>query len=134
MIQVILDRLDGVKHIGKSYMAKCPAHVDNTPSLKLTELEDGRILIHCFAECSPHDVLGAIGLSMTDLYPNRGIGQYRGFEQIEKDQKTKRQDKFYADELILEIAQSDRQKGKRLNQRDLAIEQAAFSRVRDRKK
>jgi len=32
---------------------------------------DGRILLHCFAGCSVHDVLGAIGLTVSDLFPRR---------------------------------------------------------------
>jgi len=33
-------------------MALCPAHDDRNPSLSI-QLADDRILIHCFAGCSP---------------------------------------------------------------------------------
>jgi hypothetical protein len=34
------------------------------------------ILIHCFAGCSPNDVLEAVGLSMTDLFPDGAIRDF----------------------------------------------------------
>src|SRR5438105_148582 len=52
-------------------MARCPAHDDNDPSLSIRELMDGRVLVHCFAECSAERVLAAIGLEFADLYPAR---------------------------------------------------------------
>ncbi|MBL0029151.1 MAG: hypothetical protein IPO95_08790 [Rhodanobacteraceae bacterium] len=33
--------------------------------------DDGRLLVHCFAGCSIGDVLGAMGLSVGDLFPAR---------------------------------------------------------------
>jgi hypothetical protein len=52
-----------------SWLACCPAHDDRSPSLTVTELADGRVLIHCFAGCDANEVLGAVGLDMTDLFP-----------------------------------------------------------------
>jgi hypothetical protein len=37
--------------------------------LAVRENEDGRILLHCFAGCETANVLGAIGMDMTDLFP-----------------------------------------------------------------
>lgn len=70
-IDRILNKLDGVKKVGKQWKAKCPAHDDGSPSLYLSETPDERILIHCHAGCAPNDILGAIGLSLSDLYPER---------------------------------------------------------------
>jgi hypothetical protein len=50
-------------------MAACPAHEDRTPSLSIRELPDGRVLIHCHAGCGAADVLTAVGLAFSDLYP-----------------------------------------------------------------
>lgn len=67
----ILPRLVNVNPRGRgSWMASCPAHDDKSPSLVITEQDDGRILVHCFAGCAPVDVLDAIGLSMSDLFPD----------------------------------------------------------------
>lgn len=69
MIEKILDRLQGVKRIGKRWVATCPAHEDKSPSLSLTEAQDGRVLLHCFAGCSAFDVVSAVGLELSDLFP-----------------------------------------------------------------
>ena len=62
--------LDKVRKTGTGkWTACCPAHDDKGPSLSIKETDDGRILIHCFAGCAANDVLGAMGLSLTDLFP-----------------------------------------------------------------
>ncbi len=71
-VEVLLARLDGVKKSGANrWLARCPAHSDRSPSLSIRELDDGRVLIHDFAGCPPGDVLDAVGLSLTDLFPER---------------------------------------------------------------
>lgn len=70
-IETLLGRLHGVKAgnaVGR-WMARCPAHEDRSPSLTVRLVDDGRILLHCFAGCSAVDVIGACGLAMTDLFP-----------------------------------------------------------------
>src|SRR5688572_28579751 len=42
------------------WMACCPAHDDQTPSLSISEENDGRCLIHCFAGCTTEAVFGAL--------------------------------------------------------------------------
>lgn len=72
----LLSRLDGLRETGPSrWIAKCPSHDDRSPSLSIRELDDGRILIYCFAGCSALDVLDALGLMMSDLFPDR-LGQH----------------------------------------------------------
>ena len=71
-IDLFLDRLDGrVRRNGIGYSARCPAHEDRSPSLSFREGEDGRVLLECFAGCPPSDVLDALGLTWTDLFPAR---------------------------------------------------------------
>jgi hypothetical protein len=65
----LLSRLHKVQKRGKDYMACCSAHDDRSPSLTISEKDDGRILIHCFGGCSADEVLSAIGLEMKDLMP-----------------------------------------------------------------
>jgi CHC2-type zinc finger protein len=65
----VLDRLTRVKQTGAGrWIALCPAHEDRAPSLSIREMEDGRVLINCFAGCGAGDVLDAIGLRMSDLF------------------------------------------------------------------
>ena len=71
-IDKLLSRLEEVKQTGSGiWSASCPAHQDKSPSLRITEKPDGRILIHCFAECAPLDILMAVGLEFSDLFPER---------------------------------------------------------------
>jgi hypothetical protein len=65
----LLDRLERVKQTGPGrWLARCPAHEDRSPSLSIREVEDGRVLLHDFAGCSTEDVLGALGLGLSDLF------------------------------------------------------------------
>jgi hypothetical protein len=64
----LLSRLTKVRGRNGSWIACCPAHDDRSPSLSIRE-EGDRVLVHCHAGCNVADVLGAVGLDMTDLYP-----------------------------------------------------------------
>lgn len=68
-VTALLASLSGVKGRNGSWIAKCPAHEDRSPSLTVKELPDGRILMHCFAGCGTDAVLGVLGLEMGDLFP-----------------------------------------------------------------
>ena len=73
--QVLLSRLEKVRKAGhKRWMACCPAHHDGTPSLSLRALDDGRVLLHCFAGCAVEAILDAVGLQFGDLYPDQPLG------------------------------------------------------------
>jgi hypothetical protein len=72
-IDLVLDRLDRVKKTGPdTWMACCPAHEDRSASLSIRHADDGKILLHCFAGCSSHEVIGALGLKISDLFPDGG--------------------------------------------------------------
>ena len=60
-----------LKGRGPQYKAKCPAHEDNRASLSVREIDDGSVALHCHAGCTPESVLGAIGMTFKDLYPER---------------------------------------------------------------
>lgn len=71
-INDLVARLKKSRKTGASrWIACCPAHEDKTPSLAISQVDDGRILIKCFAECAPQSILAAIGLSFSDLFPER---------------------------------------------------------------
>ena len=68
----LLERLDGVKRTGADrFMARCPAHADRKGSLSLRALDDGRVLVHCFAGCGVSDIVSALKLELADLFPPR---------------------------------------------------------------
>ena len=70
----LLSRLTAKRMGPGRWICKCPGHEDRTASLSVREIDDGRLLIHCFAECNPNDVLSAVGLTMNDLFPERLTG------------------------------------------------------------
>ncbi|MBO0847722.1 MAG: DUF3631 domain-containing protein [Nocardioides sp.] len=53
-------------------MVQCPAHDDRTPSLHVTDNDEGRVLLYCHAGCPIESVLEALGLTFADLHDNRG--------------------------------------------------------------
>jgi hypothetical protein len=68
---VLLDRLERVKPTGPGrWLARCPAHEDHSPSLSIRELDDGRVLINCFAGCGAINVLDSLGLEWSALFPS----------------------------------------------------------------
>ena len=69
-----VSRLERVRRTGPGrWVASCPAHADKTPSLTVRELQDGRILCHCFGGCGIEEVLGAVGLEVSDLFPDKPL-------------------------------------------------------------
>jgi len=74
----LLSKLDKVKKSQGSlrWSARCPAHDDKGPSLSVRETEDGRILVHCFAGCSVHEIVQSVGLELSDLFPPRLAGDH----------------------------------------------------------
>jgi len=66
----LIARLEKAKRTSRdSWLTCCPAHKDRTPSLTVRGLDDGRILIHCFAGCGAADVMASLGLETADLFP-----------------------------------------------------------------
>lgn len=58
-----------IRKSGLSWQTQCPAHDDRTPSLSISEAEDGKVLIYCHAGCSTKDVVASWGISMAALFP-----------------------------------------------------------------
>jgi hypothetical protein len=73
-VEAILSRIKGVRRSGPGWLAKCPAHSDRGPSLSIGE-NNGKILLHCFAGCTPDAVCAAIGIKISDLFTDPGTAQ-----------------------------------------------------------
>lgn len=65
----LLDRLEGVRPSGGGWVARCPGHEDQHASLSVAAGDDGRALLTCHAGCTAEAVVGALGMSMAELYP-----------------------------------------------------------------
>ena len=57
---------------GEKATALCPAHEDRSPSLSVALGDDGRVLVKCHADCETEQVVAALGLGVSDLFPQRG--------------------------------------------------------------
>jgi hypothetical protein len=78
-----ISRLSKAKRTGNdSYIACCPAHADKSPSMTVREVEDGMLLVHCFAGCGIDDIAGAIGFSISDLMPDKQPDELRKSRRI----------------------------------------------------
>jgi hypothetical protein len=69
--EALLSRLDKCREVGAGrWLSRCPSHQDKTPSLSIKQLENGKVLIHCFAGCGAIDVLDSLNLNWGDLFPD----------------------------------------------------------------
>ena len=82
-LEDFLSRLDKVQKHGRNYLARCPAHDDGRPSLRVAQGERG-ILVNCYAGCTYHEIVAALDLRPQDLFTDaltektRDEYRYRG--------------------------------------------------------
>jgi hypothetical protein len=70
-IEELLTRLVSVRAAGPGrWMASCPAHQDRRASLSVALGTEGRVLLYCFAACRTDEVLRALDLSWSALFPD----------------------------------------------------------------
>jgi len=132
-VEELLSKLDKVKGRNGSWTACCPHHNDGSPSLAVRHVEDGRVLLHCFAGCSVDEILGSIGMDMSDLFPeNRDYDPTKSSKQVKPA--------FYATDLmriiafealVVSIAALDMSKGKTLNETDMERMKVAYERIQE---
>lgn len=71
-VDAILSRLVRVKPTGQGrWLTCCPAHNDKSPSLAVREIDDGTVLLHCFAGCDIASIMSELGLDHSQLFPKR---------------------------------------------------------------
>ena len=128
----LLARLDGVRPAGDGrWYARCPAHDDKSPSLSIRETGD-KVLIHCFVGCDAEDVLTAVGLEWSDLYPDRW--ECAAKRPNERARKTFQRiaaatDPLEVERLVIAIAAADLKIGRELSLEDRARLEVALARV-----
>lgn len=125
----VLDQLRGVRRAGRGWMACCPSHDDRTPSLAISAGDGGTVLLHCFAGCSAIAVVGALGLTLADLFPTpAAVGRpHQGRQGIPAETAWRAAAGVVVHEAtVLEIAASDLVRSTRLPANDrLRLTQAA---------
>ena len=111
----IASSLNG-KRSGKGYICKCPAHEDKSPSLSISETDDRKILIKCFAGCSIESVVSSMGLTMKDLFPQSNFNIQQRKEYKQKATKHQLWKALYHELNVLFIIVDNRVTHKLLNQ------------------
>ncbi len=73
-LEKILERAENVRQDAGGYLVSCPnpdhgqSRGDREPSVRVSEGNDGRVLVHCFAGCEKKSVVAGWGLAMSDLF------------------------------------------------------------------
>jgi hypothetical protein len=78
-LEAILSRLEKVKPTGpRSWLACCPAHDDNSPSLTLAVGREGGVVVRCWSGCCFEEIVEAVGLGHDAWFPEKPEGDYVG--------------------------------------------------------
>jgi hypothetical protein len=129
-INQIIERLEKVKRTGQGkWLACCPAHPDKSPSLTITQTDDGKILIHCFSGCQVSDVVAAVGLELSNLFPENP--SYKKGTKPPKFNKYELFDLLINNSYILVLAIRQLSNGEPLNQQDQLIVIKAENTIND---
>ncbi len=71
----ILNRFTDVdEHSDGGYIARCPAHDDSRPSLRIWRGDDNKVRLTCRAGCDSAEVIGAVGLTWSAMFNVTGEG------------------------------------------------------------
>jgi hypothetical protein len=127
-VETLLSRLSKVRGRNGSWTACCPAHEDKSPSLAIRD-EGGRILLKCFGGCEVSDIVGAVGMDMTDLFPPRQEQDYSRPQSKPRFFATDLLKVVQREALIVAIAAMDMAKGRPLSKEDLSRLQLAGERI-----
>ena len=128
-IELILSRLEKVSgnEGGVRFKALCPAHPDRSPSLSVSEGDDGRVLLHCFSGCRAEAIMSSLNLTMAELFcvdtgskrPPLVLGVSR------RELRTA----IEFEKTILFIAKADETKGRCISTNDSERAQLALQRI-----
>lgn len=66
-IEQFLGMLDSVSKQGDGYIARCPAHDDGRPSLRVREGHRG-IMVQCWAGCTFHEIVNAMNINPSMMF------------------------------------------------------------------
>ena len=118
-----LDDRVKLRKSGRGYICCCPAHDDKSPSLSVSEGDDGRVLVYCHAGCTPREIAESVGLRIQDLFPPQTPEQAKVW-MAKRDEKQK-----LADRQLVVIAEDLIGQGKALDPIDQEVYGKAKARL-----
>lgn len=119
-IDNLLSRLDKVKSNGSGkWIALCPAHADKRPSLAVKLTDDDKILLKCWCACDVESIISAIGLTLSDLMPEKPQGYNRTRARVTRFSKTEMFDRLLHESIILGLGIRQLLNGKELSPTDI---------------
>ena len=84
-LRILLGKFSSPQHLNNGeWKVKCPLHGDEHGSLYI-KLERDHILMHCFGNCDYRDILKAVNLPVSILYPPRNKQRQGGVTMREED-------------------------------------------------
>jgi hypothetical protein len=87
--QDFLSRLEKVRQTAPGeWVARCPGHLDKTPSLAVKEADDGRILVKCFAGCSFNEICDGAGVKPEEMFPDTNHATFDALERLAFNPRT----------------------------------------------
>src|SRR6266567_1308890 len=84
-VERVLARLKGVRTSSHGWVACCPAHSDREPSLSIGLGDEGQVLLTCFAGCSLEQIVEAMDITVTDLFPKVAAASESQPEQTQRN-------------------------------------------------
>ena len=87
-VEALLGMLSGVKRTAHGWTAKCPAHPDRNPSLRVKE-GDLAILLWCWSGCDVNSICQALGISMSDLFYDAADNDREKIRQRQSERRTR---------------------------------------------
>ena len=114
-IEDFLSRLEKVKKTPSGWLACCPAHNDHSPSMTVGIARSSGLLVHCFGGCSPYEIMGSVGLNLSDLMPETRP------DEVFKKQRFPVMDAFRAlrfHAMVIAVAAIDAANGKKFSAED----------------
>lgn len=124
-----LSRLQKVKRTGSdAFISCCPAHEDKSPSLAIREVDDGKLLVKCFAGCSIDEIVSAIGLSLSDIMPDSVPDKFRRPLSVPFNPRDVLECMRY-DALLVALFISDVTQGKKITPQEAANAFKASARI-----
>ena len=131
-VDALLARLEQVKQTGPGqWRARCPAHESKGLTLSIGEADSGAALLYCFAGCGAADVLAALGMQLSELYPSDELIKARRYDTRPRRDLRATLHQISYSSTVVEVAAEQINAGKALSSEDLRELRAACHTIRE---